>query len=80
MTADDVINSTYKFDDVVLPLPGNRVDLPPAMKDYYIKVLSNDGVLRNDNLKQSFRFNLLRINLSGSYRKVVEYPRKLNCR
>ena len=74
----DVQEKSYVFNDVVLPLPGNRTNFPPALEKFYLETLSSDGVVGSkENLNSVFRINQLRINVPGTYRKIVEFPRNL---
>ena len=80
MSSSDVENGTYNLNDVILPLPGNNINFPPNMEQIYMDTLEVDGVLGKGSSFDSFRIKQLHLNIPGTYRKVIEFPRNLSYR
>lgn len=71
---DDIERGLYTFNDIVFPLPGTNVQLPEnGSKDVYLQLLSKEQLELKDFYSKKLRLN----NISGSYRKVVEFVKDL---
>ncbi|SPO29410.1 related to PUS7 - Pseudouridine synthase [Ustilago trichophora] len=74
-TTDTQPRQRYTIYDVILPLPGSSIDLPPGwMSELYTSILSNDG-LTHTQLTSS---KIPEYQLKGSYRRMLVKPNAFN--
>ncbi|SNX85697.1 related to PUS7 - Pseudouridine synthase [Melanopsichium pennsylvanicum] len=68
---------SYTIYNVVMPLPGSSIDVPPGwMSDLYASILASDG-LTHDQLISS---KIPEYQLRGSYRRMIVKPRNFDYR
>lgn len=68
---EDVVSNRYNIADVVLPLLGNKIELPTnAIREYMLNLLAEEELEYSafTNKKQP------QYSLSGAYRRVIEMP------
>ena len=75
VSASDVKANRYRVADIVLPLPGFRVQYPENLENYYESLLKEDGLER-----MNFKLKSLRLNVAGVYRKLISHPSNICCR
>uniref|UniRef100_F6SVP7 Pseudouridylate synthase 7 homolog-like protein n=1 Tax=Ciona intestinalis TaxID=7719 RepID=F6SVP7_CIOIN len=77
VVSDDVKCNRFSIYDVVLPLPGNRVQYPPNLDAVYDRIFKEDQLFIGTEPKASnyFRVNKLKLNLCGTYRRLIEKPK-----
>ncbi|SPO28467.1 related to PUS7 - Pseudouridine synthase [Ustilago trichophora] len=74
-TIDTPSRRRYTIYDVILPLPGSSIDLPPGwMSELYTSILSKDG-LTHTQLTSS---KIPEYQLKGSYRRILVKPNAFN--
>jgi tRNA pseudouridine13 synthase len=75
VTKEDVENNTYGIDDVVLPLPGSKVLIPPSCAQFYVDVLKemfDEADESKVGMKDLFtNATTKEFSLGGDYRKLV---------
>ncbi|TKY89671.1 hypothetical protein EX895_001456 [Sporisorium graminicola] len=77
LTASDITTSHHSIYDVILPLPGASIDLPPGwMSDLYTSILATDS-LTHAQLTSS---RMPEYQLNGSYRRMLVKPRAFDYR
>ena len=75
VTADDIIHNRFKLTDVVLPLPGYRMQYPRhQVTEAYDELLKSIG-LERDHFTQSA---LKEYRLSGQYRRILATANNVN--
>ena len=69
---EDIAKGTYSIKDVVLPLPGNRIQYPSnSAGDEYRRKLEEVGLG-----ECNFRLPALKLNIPGDYRKFVVHSQR----
>ncbi|KAJ1023203.1 hypothetical protein NDA16_003356 [Ustilago loliicola] len=77
LTKTDIEQGKWTIYDVILPLPGSSIDLPPGwMSDLYRTILATDNVT-HDQLTSS---KIPEYQLKGSYRRMLVKPRNFDYR
>jgi tRNA pseudouridine13 synthase len=70
VTSDNI--GDYTIEDLVLPLPGCKIEYPPNMKAEYERLLAADGLT-----SESFEANVKSMALTGAFRKAIAIPKNL---
>ncbi|KAK2581261.1 hypothetical protein KPH14_008051 [Odynerus spinipes] len=70
LTEEDLAN--YTLADIIMPLPGWKVNYPPYAKSWY------DEFLAKDELTTSLRQRNKKYSLGGTYRKILQIPLDLS--
>ncbi|KAI5638640.1 tRNA pseudouridine synthase D (TruD) domain-containing protein [Phthorimaea operculella] len=69
LTQEDVDSGKYTLCDIILPLPGEIIQYPPNMKDYYKELLTKDGLTLDMKDRQFKSYQM-----PGGYRHLVVRP------
>ena len=70
VSAGDIVQNRYNISQVVLPLPGKKVQYPKnGFEATYREALSNDGVK-----DVNFTVKKLGMSVPGAYRHLIRYP------
>lgn len=73
MNAEDLDSRCYTIEDIVLPMPGSRVDFPSNdVAKVYHHLADKDGINLTESVHNVKEFSITSV--TGSYRRVFQKP------
>ncbi|XP_027350046.1 multisubstrate pseudouridine synthase 7 isoform X2 [Abrus precatorius] len=73
VNAEDLSSGCYTIDDVILPMPGSRVDYPTNdIAKVYEDLANKDGISLTKSVHSAKEFSIT--SMTGSYRRVFQKP------
>ncbi|KAL6515196.1 hypothetical protein OROHE_018828 [Orobanche hederae] len=71
---EDIVAEKYNIGDIVLPLPGSRINYPSNdIGQIYHDLANKDGISLTESAHNSKEFSLT--NMTGAYRQVLQKPK-----